>query len=126
MAAGKTVSLRKRQVEERLRTRTFERKLQRYIQQCGANHRDREQFRLTSPLLHRKSNDDDDRPDRQRDRRSNERKSAHDDRERWRRQLMNGSSCDFVKLAGIIFKYLVREPAKENQRRNSSPKAQQQ
>src|SRR6185369_436731 len=123
MTTRKTVRLRERQVEERFRSRTFECQLQCYIQQPGANHREREEPRLASPLLHRKANDNNDRPYSQRDRRSDERKTSHDDRERWRRQLVDGSPCDFVKVSRVALEHFVRQPAKENQRRNGRPKA---
>ena len=114
MTAGKTVGLRERQIKERFRPRTFESQLQRYIQQRGAAHRDREEFRLASPLFHRKLNDDDDRPNSQRDRSANDRKSTHDDCERWRSKLVDRRARDFVKASRIVFKDLVRQPPKEN------------
>jgi len=126
VATGKTVSFRERQVEERLRSRAFEGEFQSYIQQTSANHRDREEFRLATPLLHRKPNDDDDRPDSQRDCRADERKPTHDDRQRGRRKLVDGSACDVVKVSRFALEHFVREPAEKNQCRNGRRKAEQQ
>ena len=39
---------------------------------------------------------------------------------------MDGSPCDFVKASRVAFEHLIRQPAKENQRRNCGPKAKQQ
>jgi len=126
MAARETVSLRERQIEERFRSRTLEGEFQSDIQQTSADHRDGEEFRLATPLPHRKSYDDDDRPDTQRDRRPNEGEPTHDDRERWRRQLMDRRACGFIKVSRFALEHLVREPAEENQCRDRRPKAEQQ
>ena len=120
MSTRKTVRLRRREIEERHGPRTFEREFESDIQQPRADHRDREELRLATPLSHRKPNHDEDRSDSQRERRADEREAAHDRREWWRGELMNGRASSFVKVSRLAFERFVGQPAKENQRRNCS------
>lgn len=125
MSAWKTVRLRRPRIEERNRTRTFERQLQRHVQKRAADHRDRKEFCFTSPPASRKPNDDDGREDRQHERRADEGEEPHDDGHRGGSKLVYCGSRCFVKLYRIAFEDLVREPTEEYERGNRGAQAEQ-
>ena len=114
MSTRKAVRLRSRKVEEWNRSGTFEGQLQRDIQQPGADHCYRKELRFSIPLLHRETNNDDDRPNRQRQGRADKRQPAHGCRKQRRRKLMDCRSRRVVKPARVALERLVSQPAKEN------------